>query len=133
MTRRWAAPAATAPSSATDYPKIAVNPLVLHRSKLPFTISLVSFVALLILIFSPMIFQSAHRKADEHQFRFRDGECRPVHAFLALYLPHLPAVRHDDRQRLYRLQARRRRRREPGKSHPAEQLRTARAADKGGH
>ena len=32
-----------------------VNPLVLHKSKLPFTISLAAFVALLLLIFTPAL------------------------------------------------------------------------------
>ena len=50
-------------SSATPrnagYPEITINPQVLHRSRLLFTISLASFLALLILIFTPTLYSLA--------------------------------------------------------------------------
>src|SRR5687768_15483037 len=50
------------PQRDAGYPEIFVNPLVLHRSRLPFTISLAAFVALLILIFSPTLYSLATGK-----------------------------------------------------------------------
>jgi hypothetical protein len=82
--------AATSPRSVeTDYPKITVNPLVLHRSRLPFTISLVSFVALLVLIFSPMIFHLLTGKPTNINFDFGTSSAGPLMALTALYFPHL--------------------------------------------
>jgi hypothetical protein len=82
--------AAIAPRSAeTDYPKIAINPLVLHRSKLPFTISLVSFLALLVLIFSPMIVHLLTGKPTNYNFDFGTSSAGPFMALAALYFPHV--------------------------------------------
>ena len=44
-----------APPATHESPQIAINPLVLHRSRLPFAISLASFLALLLLIFAPAL------------------------------------------------------------------------------
>jgi hypothetical protein len=75
------------PSNA-GYPEIAVNPLVLHRSKLPFTIALASFVALLILIFTPTLYSLATGKPATMHFDF-GKETTPGVLLLAMYMPHL--------------------------------------------
>ena len=66
--------------------QVAINPLVLHRSKLPFTISLAAFVALLVLIFTPTLYSPVDRRAAS-LFRLRPGSS-PFMLLLALYLPH---------------------------------------------
>ena len=42
------------PTGQRGSPEVTINPLVLHKSQLPFTISLASFLALLLLIFAPV-------------------------------------------------------------------------------
>ena len=70
-----------------ENPQVTINPLVLQRSKLPFTISLVSFVALLLLIFLPALLGLLGHPA---KVNFDLGEgTSPVMLLLALYLPHL--------------------------------------------
>jgi hypothetical protein len=65
-----------------------INPLVLHRSKLPFTISLAAFVALLLLIFTPALVSVFTGKDARYVFDFGPGTT-PTILFLAMYLPHL--------------------------------------------
>ena len=66
---------------------VAVNSLVLHKSKLPFTISLASFVALLLLIFMPALISVFTGR--ETTFRFDFGpNTSSFMLLLALYLPH---------------------------------------------
>jgi hypothetical protein len=66
---------------------VAVNSLVLHKSKLPFTISLASFIALLLLIFAPALISVFTGK--EVNLRFDLGpNTSPLMLLLALYLPH---------------------------------------------
>lgn len=67
---------------------MAINPLVLHRSKLPFTISLAAFVALLLLIFTPTLYSLATGKPALQNFDLGTGTT-PIMLLLALYLPHL--------------------------------------------
>ena len=70
-----------------ENPQVTINPLVLQRSKLPFTISLVAFVALLLLIFLPALLGLLGHPA---KVNFDLGEgTSPVMLLLALYLPHL--------------------------------------------
>jgi hypothetical protein len=76
------------PQREAGYPEIFVNPLVLHRSKLPFTISLAAFVALLILIFSPTLYSLATGKPALMQFDFGKETTAGV-LLLAMYVPHL--------------------------------------------
>jgi hypothetical protein len=76
-------------SSATarnTYPEITINPQVLHRSQLLFRISLISFVALLVLIFAPMLISLITRQPVN--FRFDYDGAGPMTALVALYLPH---------------------------------------------
>lgn len=70
-----------------ETPQVMINPLVLHRSRLPFTISLVSFLALLLLIFLPALLGLLGRPAKVN-FELGDG-AGPLMLLLALYLPHL--------------------------------------------
>jgi hypothetical protein len=78
-------------SSATPrnagYPEIVINPQVLHRSQLLFRISLISFVALLVLIFAPMLISLITRQPVE--FKFDYAGAGPMVALAALYLPHV--------------------------------------------
>jgi hypothetical protein len=53
-----------------------INPLVLHRSKLPFTISLAAFVALLLLIFTPALVSVFTGKDARYVFDFAPGRPR---------------------------------------------------------
>ena len=121
----------TRPAPA-EIPQVAINPLVLHRSRLPFTISLASFVALLLLIFTPTLIQPGHRTSRPIPFRFRARArprssccwrciCRTLLLFVTTivsgYVGYKLVVAVG---------------REPGKSDPAEQLRAAGAADPGG-
>jgi hypothetical protein len=69
------------------YP-VTINPLVLHRSKLPFAISLASFVALLLLIFAPALISVFTGKPVNFRFDFGAADTSPFVALLALYLPH---------------------------------------------
>lgn len=68
--------------------QVAINPLVLHRSKLPFTISLAAFVALLLLIFTPTLYSLATGKPALTHFDL-GNDTSPFILLLALYLPHL--------------------------------------------
>jgi hypothetical protein len=70
------------------YPEVTVNPLVLHRSRLPFAISLAAFVALLILIFTPTLYSLATGKPATMHFDFGKETTAGV-LLLAMYLPHL--------------------------------------------
>jgi hypothetical protein len=70
------------------YPEITINPQVMHRSRLLFTISLVSFVALLLLIFTPTLYSLATGKPAQMHFDF-GKDTTPGVLLLALYLPHL--------------------------------------------
>lgn len=67
--------------------RVAINPLVLDRAKLPFTISLVSFVALLILIFTPPLMSLLKVEA-KLNLDFGEASVSPFVGLLALYLPH---------------------------------------------
>jgi hypothetical protein len=67
--------------------EIVINPLVLHKSKLPFAISLASFLALLLLIFAPALISLFTGKQTSFNFDFGSGTS-PFILFLALYLPH---------------------------------------------
>jgi hypothetical protein len=78
---------ATPPTNA-GFPEITVNPAVMHRSKLPFTISLASFVALLILIFTPTLYSLATGKPATMHFDFGKETTAGV-LLLAMYMPHL--------------------------------------------
>ena len=117
-----------APHATQESPQIAINPLVLRRSRLPFTISLVSFVALLLLIFAPALIGLLTGRPSNLHFDF-GSETTPMILLVAMYLPARALVRHDRRERLCGLQARRRIGREPGEPDPAEQLFPAGAAD----
>ena len=70
------------------YPEITINPQVLHRSRLLFTISLASFVALLILIFTPTLYSLATGKPALMHFDF-GKDTTPGVLLLAMYMPHL--------------------------------------------
>jgi hypothetical protein len=67
--------------------EIKINPLVLRKSQLPFTISLASFLALLLLIFAPALISLFTGKPTTFNFDFGSGTS-PFILFLALYLPH---------------------------------------------
>src|SRR5262245_6634789 len=71
-----------------EHTPIAINTLVLHRSRLPFTISLAAFVALLLLIFTPALVTVFTGQKTTFSFDF-GPETTPALLFLALYLPHL--------------------------------------------
>src|ERR1044072_3358252 len=74
--------------AARENPQITINPLVLHRSRLPFTISLVSFIALLLLIFAPpLIGMLTGIKINLH-FDFGPATT-PAILYLTLFTPHL--------------------------------------------
>jgi hypothetical protein len=75
-------------AAARTGPDVSINPLVLHRSKLPFTISLAAFVALLLLIFTPALVSVFTGKDARYAFDFGPGTT-PTILFLAMYLPHL--------------------------------------------
>lgn len=66
---------------------VAVNSLVLHKSKLPFAISLAAFLALLLLIFLPAIFSLIAGRDATIKFDF-GPTTTPFILMLALYLPH---------------------------------------------
>lgn len=71
-----------------EAPQITINPLVLHRARLPFTISLVSFIALLLLIFAPpLIGMLTGIKINLH-FDFGPATT-PAILYLTLFTPHL--------------------------------------------
>jgi hypothetical protein len=76
-----------APHATQESPRIAINPLVLHRSRLPFTISLVSFVALLLLIFAPALIGLLTGRPSNLHFDF-GSETTPMILLVAMYLPH---------------------------------------------
>jgi hypothetical protein len=75
-------------TAARASPDVSINPLVLHRSKLPFTISLAAFVALLLLIFMPALVSVLTGKDARILFDFGPGTT-PTILFLAMYLPHM--------------------------------------------
>src|SRR5687768_2217701 len=70
-----------------EHAQVTINPLVLHRSRLPFAISLAAFVALLLLIFTPALMGLLGRPTNIG-FDFGSGSS-PFILLLALYLPHL--------------------------------------------
>lgn len=74
--------------AARSSPEVTINPLVLHKSKLPFTISLASFLALLLLIFAPALISLFTGKPTNLNFDFGPGQTSPFILLLALYLPH---------------------------------------------
>jgi hypothetical protein len=67
---------------------IKINPLVLRKSQLPFTISLASFLALLLLIFAPALISLLTGRPTTLNFDFGTAGNSPFILFLALYLPH---------------------------------------------
>jgi hypothetical protein len=75
-------------NAGRDYPEMTINPQVLQRSQLLFRISLLSFVALLVLIFSPMLINLVTGKPANIHFDFGSAGAGPFIALLALYLPH---------------------------------------------
>lgn len=75
------------PTPASGNPEVTINPLVLHKSKLPFTISLASFLALLLLIFAPALITVFTGKPANFNFDF-GPQTTPFLLLLALYLPH---------------------------------------------
>jgi hypothetical protein len=79
---------ATPRNGGRDYPEITINPQVLHRSQLLFRISLLSFVALLILIFTPTLYSLATGKPALMHFDFGKETTAGV-LLLAMYVPHL--------------------------------------------
>jgi hypothetical protein len=70
-----------------DGSHVTVNPLVLHRSRLPFAISLAAFVALLLLIFLPALMTLATGKPALAHFDL-GNDTGPFILLLALYFPH---------------------------------------------
>jgi hypothetical protein len=70
-----------------ENPQVTINPLVLHRSRLPFTISLAAFVGLMLLIFTPTLYSLATGKPALMTFDFGPGTT-PFILLLAMYLPH---------------------------------------------
>ena len=72
---------------AHEHPQITINPLVLHRSRLPFTISLASFVALLLWIFAPALIGLFTGRPVNMHFDFGSGTT-PMILLVAMYLPH---------------------------------------------
>lgn len=70
-----------------DSTPVAVNSLVLHKSKLPFAISLAAFLALLLLIFLPAIFSLITGRDATLKFDF-GPTTTPFILMMALYLPH---------------------------------------------
>jgi hypothetical protein len=66
---------------------VTINPLVLRKSKLPFTISLLAFLALLLLIFTPALFSTFTGRDATFHFDFGPGTT-PFILLLAMYLPH---------------------------------------------
>jgi len=73
---------------ASGGPEVTINPLVLHKAKLPFAISLASFLALLLLIFVPALISVFTGKPTNFNFDFGPGQTSPFILLLALYLPH---------------------------------------------
>jgi hypothetical protein len=71
-----------------EAPSVVIDKIVFQRSGLLFTISLVSFVALLILIFTPTLVSVFTNKEAKFLFDFGPGTT-PVMLFLAMYLPHM--------------------------------------------
>jgi hypothetical protein len=74
-------------TSARASPDGSIDPLVLHKSKLPFTISLMSFLALLLLIFAPALISLLTGRQTNLNFDLGPGSS-PLMLLLALYLPH---------------------------------------------
>ena len=70
-----------------ENPQVTINPLVLHRSRLPFAISLAAFVALLVLIFTPTLYSAFTGREAFVRFDLGPGTS-PSLLLLALYLPH---------------------------------------------
>jgi len=70
-------------SDASNYPKIGINQTVLNRAQLPFMISILSSMGLLILIFSPMLLELLTGRPLKEVYNL------PVIGLLALYFPHL--------------------------------------------
>src|SRR5882724_3804790 len=71
----------------TENPQVTINPLVLHRSRLPFTISLTSFIALLILIFTPTLYALVTGQPALMHFDL-GKDTSPLILLLAMYLSH---------------------------------------------
>jgi len=80
---------ATPRSGSRDYPEVTINPQVLHRSQLLFRISLISFMALLVLIFSPMLMPLITGRPTDVRFDFGASDAGPMTALFALYFPHV--------------------------------------------
>src|SRR5205814_309936 len=64
----------SSPAPASGNPEVSINPLVLHKSRLPFTISLASFLALLLLIFAPALISVFTGKPTNFNFDFGPGQ-----------------------------------------------------------
>lgn len=69
-------------------PSVVIDRIVFQRANLPFTISLVSFVALLLLIFTPTLVSVFAGKETKFHFDFGAADTSPFIGLLALYLPH---------------------------------------------
>lgn len=70
-------------------PSLVIDRGVFHRSALPFTISLCSFIGLLLLIFMPALMNILTGKETNFRFDFGPGDHSPMLGLLALYFPHL--------------------------------------------
>jgi hypothetical protein len=75
-------------TSELQAPSVTIDRVVFHRANLPFTISLVSFVALLVLIFTPTLVFLFTGKPTNFHFDFGTADAGPFIGLLALYLPH---------------------------------------------
>lgn len=71
-----------------ETPSVVIDKIVFQRANLPFTISLCSFIALLLLIFTPAIIGLITGKPVNFRFDLGEG-ASPMMALLALYFPHM--------------------------------------------
>ena len=72
-----------------ETPSVVIDKIVFQRANLPFTISLCSFVALLLLIFTPtLVYVFTGQRTNIH-FDFGTADASPLMGLLALYFPHL--------------------------------------------
>lgn len=74
--------------SVSMAPQVVINPLIIKKSQLPLTISLVSFLALLLWIFTPALVTVLTGKPASFNFDF-GGKEGPLLLFFALYFVHI--------------------------------------------
>lgn len=74
--------------SVSTAPQVIINPLIIRKSQLPLTISLVSFLALVLWIFTPALVSTLTGKPANFVFDL-GGKETPLLLFFTLYFPHI--------------------------------------------